>query len=720
MDYLEGLNEAQRQVVSCTELPLLVLAGAGSGKTRCIIHRAAYLIREKNVPPWRLLIVTFTNKAAGELRSRLSLLLNRSVNSLWVGTFHSICLKILRYEHQSIGFNSNFSIYTEDEQRSVLKKIYKDQGYDPKKYSFSSILSYIGRCKNKLQHPADISSAEYSNSPFQATAFQIYSHYQRALLQNQAMDFDDILLYTAHLLRNDEGIRTKYQNMFDYIMIDEYQDTNKAQFEIIHQLALKHQRVCVVGDDDQAIYSFRGANLRNILEFERDYQGVQSIRLQRNYRSTTAILNLANAVIKQNKYRHPKELYSELGEGIRPILNIYPDANKEAEMVAKDIKTANEKGLNLRDIAVLYRTNAQSRLFEHAMMQYELPYTVVGSYNFYQRKEIKDILAYLNVLMNPFDNESLLRIINEPPRGIGQTTINRLIEDASQKRQSLFDTIQNADRVMELNKGTLKKVQDFYQLIDGYKAIALKRDVTFLVKEIVEDLGLISLYQKSSDPKEITRAENLIEFVASVMEFAERFAVENDREAMLQDYLPHVALQTDMDLVSEDKDSVRLMTLHNAKGLEFDTVFIVGLENELLPHRMCMDDPYEIEEERRLFYVGITRAKRRIVLSLAETRRLYDEYRVTKASMFLQNLSPEVLDAPGFIKPPPLSPYKKPKHQLRDSQKHFKIGQKVWHEEYQEGVVLGVNGVGKDAIVAVSFKNGNLIKVVGSFLKTEV
>ncbi len=718
-DYLAGLNDRQLEVVTDLDHPILVLAGAGSGKTRCIIYRAAYLIKEKRIPPWQILIVTFTNKAARELQTRLEQLLNIPVRSLWVGTFHSICLRILRYESSYLPYNANFSIYGTDEQKSVLKKIYKTHGIDLKKYPLNRVLGRIGRYKNRLMLPEDIDKAEFEDSAFLAGFVSIYHHYQQTLLMNQAMDFDDILLYTARLLKEHEELRTKYQEIFQYIMIDEYQDTNKAQFEIIHQLALKHQRVCVVGDDDQAIYSFRGATLRNILEFERDYKEVRAIRLEQNYRSTTAILDLANQVISHNKNRHSKELWSELGVGIKPMLRIYPDGNAEAEQIASEIQIFWDEGSNLSDLTILYRTNAQSRLFENALMQKKIPYSIVGSLQFYQRKEIKDLIAYLSSLSNPADNESLLRIINEPPRGIGQTTITRLLGFAVKARISLNQVTQNPGAVKELKSTAIKRVSDFASMMQAWSQAALAQPVADLVKEIVEELGLISQYRKSSDPKDITRAENLIEFVASVNEFAERFATENGKPALLEDFLPFIALQTDLDKVSDDLQSVRLMTLHNAKGLEFETVYIAGLENELLPHRMSMDTKEEIEEERRLFYVGITRAKRRLILSLALSRRLYDRYEITKPSMFLRGISDEVLDSEDFDLQRPRSSYQKPKHSVRDNQKFFRIGQKVWHDEHLEGVVLSVNGTGEDAILVVSFKSGKLLKIVGSYLKTE-
>jgi DNA helicase II / ATP-dependent DNA helicase PcrA len=718
IDYLQELNEQQRAVVTDTDSAILVLAGAGSGKTRCIIYRAAHLIQVRKVPPWKILIVTFTNKAAGELQDRLEKLLSIPMRSLWVGTFHSICLRILRYESAFLPYNANFSIYDSDEQKSVLKRIYKEHGYDVQKFPLNKVLGRIGRFKNRLMHPEDIPAAEFEHNPFDKGFIQIYRHYQESLLMNQAMDFDDILLYAAKLLRENDDVRAKYQELFAYVMIDEYQDTNRAQFEIVHQIASKHQRVCVVGDDDQAIYSFRGATLRNILEFERDYQDVKAIRLEQNYRSTTAILDLANAIISQNKYRHAKELWSELGEGLKPRLDVYEDGFAEAEMVAQQISEQWEGGQDLRQIAILYRTNAQSRVFENAMMQRKIPYSIVGSLHFYQRKEIKDLLAYLCSISNPADNENLLRIINEPPRGIGATSVGRLLSFAGKTRVSLYNTIQNVGAVQDLGMAAVKRVSAFAAKLEGWRKMLDNTPVTTIVKDIVEDLGLVQLYKKSSDPKDIARAENLIEFVASVNEFAERFQQDNDRLPLLADFLPYVALQTDMDKVSSESESVRLMTLHNAKGLEFDTVYLVGLENELLPHRMSMDSREEIEEERRLFYVGVTRAKRLLKLSYARSRRLYDSFNYTEPSIFIEKLDNQLLESHGHDLGIPINTYKKTISKIRDSQKHFKIGQKVWHKEYGSGVVLSVNGLDQDAVITVSFSNGKLLKVVGSHLET--
>lgn len=719
--YQNELNDRQLEVVTDTESAILVLAGAGSGKTKSIIFRAAYLIREKQIAPWKLLIVTFTNKAARELQDRLEKLLNIPMRALWVGTFHSICSRILRFEASNLPFNSNFSIYDDDAQKSLLKKLYKEHGFDAQKMPINRILSKIGRFKNKLMLPEDLKDYAANEDKEFNSFLNIYRLYQQQLLLNQAMDFDDILLFTAKLFQSNEAVREKYRAQFQYVMIDEYQDTNEAQFEIVHQIAGGHQRVCVVGDDDQAIYSFRGATLRNILEFERDYNSVRSIRLEQNYRSTGNILALANAVIKHNRRRHAKELWSDLPEGNKPKLSTFENENQEAEKVTDAVRELAASGIALRQMAILYRTNAQSRVFESALMQARIPYSIVGSLHFYQRKEIKDLLGYLACLNNPADNESVLRIINEPPRGIGQTSVNRLISFAAKTRIPIYTAIQNVDAVEELNSSAKKRIADFATQMESWRIMAQKSPVLDLVKVIVEQLGLVALYRKSSDPKDIARAENLIEFVSSVSEFSERSMRDEDKTPLLADFLPFVALQTDMDMVNESTDSLRLMTLHNAKGLEFEAVFIVGLEEELLPHRMSMDSREEIEEERRLFYVGITRAKRHLYLSNARSRRMYDTFYFAKPSHFIGEVDPLLFDQPGgeIGRAPTPRAVTKQQKSSRESQKHYRIGQKVYHKEYGLGTVLNVDGEGTDAVLTITFVKGKLAKIVGSFVTTE-
>lgn len=722
-DISRQLNAPQLTVATETDGPLLVLAGAGSGKTRSIIYRCAYLIMEKKVPPWNILVVTFTNKAARELQDRLEKLLGYPVRNLWVGTFHSVCSRILRFESAHLPFGSNFSIYDDDAQKSLLKKIYKENGYDTQKLPINRVLGRIGKYKNQLLLPEDL--ADSGESGFGSIAnwksfMGIYRLYQQHLLLNQALDFDDILLYCARLLKSNDSLRRKYSDMFRYVMIDEYQDTNHAQFEIVYQISREHQRVCVVGDDDQAIYSFRGATIRNILEFEKDFPNVRSIRLEQNYRSTMSILNLANAIIHNNRRRHVKDLWSDRGDGAKPVLTIYENETEEAGRIADKLIELREGGVSLNDIAILYRTNAQSRVFEYALMQRKVPHSIVGSLHFYQRQEIRDLLAYLAAISNPADSESMLRIINEPPRGIGQTSINRLLAYAAKVRVNLHQAMQNVQNVDELGTPARTRIAAFSAKMDDWRQLAKTASALDIVKDVLDDLNLIAQYRKGNDPKEIARAENLIEFVSSVTEFTERWVEDNDRKPLLDDFLPFVALQTDMDRVKDNQESVRLMTLHNAKGLEFAHVFIAGLEDELLPHRMSMDSVEEIEEERRLFYVGVTRAKDWLYLSYARFRRLYDTFSVTKPSQFIRELDPGLFsgskDSSDFAPAPRHRPKKKVA--VTDSQKHYRIGQLVWHDEYGTGTILNVDGTGEDARLTISFQSGKLAKILGSYVRT--
>ncbi len=719
---LNQLNAPQQEVVTTTQGPVLVLAGAGSGKTRSVIYRAAWLILEKKIPPWNLLVVTFTNKAAGELKERLENLLHYPVRTLWVGTFHSICTRILRFESKHLSFSSNFSIYDDDDQKALLKKIYKQLNIDIQKFPVSRILNTISRYKNRLLLPDDLEQQKEeldAHGDFYKVFVNVYTIYQQQLMLNQAMDFDDILLWTAKLLENNKEIREKYQKQFQYVMIDEYQDTNYAQFRIIYLIASTHQNLCVVGDDDQAIYSWRGASIRNILEFEKDYFNVKTIRLEQNYRSTLSILNLANSLIKHNKRRHFKDLWSELGEGEKPRLSVYEDENDEAQSVVRNIKKINKKGVPWQEFAILYRTNAQSRVFEYACIEQKVPYCIVGSLYFYQRKEIKDLLAYLKVLSNNLDNESLLRIINEPARGIGQVTIYKIISYAAENKISLYDSLGKAPRISNLQLSAQKRVIEFKQMLESWQKVSKKQSILELVKTILEDLNWIEQYQKSHDPKEVSRAENLAEFVSAVSDFTEKYFRDYEKQPLLEDYLPFVALQTDLDQLSDSKDTIRLMTMHNAKGLEFEQVFIAGLEQELLPHRMSMETHEEIEEERRLFYVAVTRAKQNLHLSYAKFRRLYGTYYFTKPSMFLNELDQTCFintsEESGLMTQP--RPVNKKRRVITENMKAYRIGQKVFHQEYGEGVILNVDGEGTAARLTVSFKNGKLARIIGSFLE---
>lgn len=724
IDLINSFNPAQIEVIKHKDGPLLILAAAGSGKTKCVIYRTAWLIHEHKIAPWNILIVTFTNKAAGELKERLENLLSYPVKSLWVGTFHSVCSRILRLESKYHPFSSNFSIYDEDDQRALLKKIYKTMNIDNQKYPLSRVMYLISKCKNMLQLPEDLEIDKKNwieSRDYYAIFISIYRAYQQQLIINKAMDFDDILLWTAKLFENNIPILEKYRKQFQYVMIDEYQDTNYAQFKIMHQIASIHQNICVVGDDDQAIYSWRGASIRNILEFEKDYVNVRKIRLEQNYRSTTAILDVANSLINHNQKRHNKILWSELGTGYKPRLLAFEDDNDEAQSVVGKISELHNTGIEWQQCAILYRTNAQSRVFEYACIESKVPYSIIGSLLFYHRKEIKDILAYLKLISNLRDSESLLRIINEPTRGIGITTISKLSDYSSVHNITLFKAISQAHKINTLKKNSIKKLESFYSFISDMILLSTKKPVLVLVKTIIEETKWVDAYKSSQDPKEISRAENLLEFVASVSDFTDKFLSDFKAQPLLSDYLPFVTLQSDIDQLSSDKNTIRLMTLHNAKGLEFEYLFIVGLEQELLPHRMSMGSKDEIEEERRLLYVGITRAKTMLQLSYVKLRRLYDSYYYAQPSMFLYEIESNLIDIDGsvatLIKQPTHKKSMNTKSFVSKNMKAYRIGQKVHHIDYGDGLVLRVDGEGLYARVTVSFNNGKLAKIIGTFLQ---
>ena len=720
MDIAKALNSEQQKVVTTTEGPVLVLAGAGSGKTRSVIYRTAYLINEKKISPWEILVVTFTNKAARELRERLEKTFGISTHSLWVGTFHSTCTRILRYEQDFLPFSSNFSIFDDSDQKSVFKRIYKKLDIDPKKFSFGRVRQIISRQKNSLILPKDFSEFNESNY-FSDTVFKIYTAYQDFLQKNNALDFDDLLMYTAILLHDNEEVRKKYERKFRYVMIDEYQDTNYAQFKIVNTIAQNHQNLCVVGDDDQAIYSWRGADIRNILSFESDYKNVVKIKLEQNYRSPKSILDAANCLIKNNSERYKKELWTGITSKEMPELIKLENENREAEFVTEQIIELRKKKVNLSECVILYRTNAQSRVFENAFIQRKIKYQIIGGVNFYQRKEIKDVLAYLKILINPADSESMLRIINFPARGIGKVTISKILDFAVREDINLYDAIQ-AEENPYLSAAAASRIKDLAQLLEDWKKYAEDHSVTALIQKVIKQLHLIQMYNDSSDPKDIARSENTKEFIAATEEFAEIYAAETGEEPKLEEYLQNISLQTDIDNVDEDEESVKLMTMHNAKGLEYDNVFIVGLEDGLIPHSRSIYDSGNVEEERRLLYVAITRAKKVLKLSFCRTRRTYESVQTAFPSRFLSEIDEKYIKQETYnyyeMQAPRYKPMKKQNRIVTESEKHFKIGQKISHDKFGKGVILNVDGKGKDAKLTISFSGGKLKKIVGTFIKT--
>ncbi len=718
MNLINELNQEQRKVVETTEGPVLVLAGAGSGKTRCVIARSVYLIKNKRIKPWNILVVTFTNKAARELKNRLESALGISTRGLWIGTFHSICARILRFEHERLPFDQNFSIFDDDDQKAVFKKIYNKLSINTKEFPVNSIRSVISRQKSSLIRVDDFFDFNESNF-FTDMAHKLYGEYQKELLANNAIDFDDLLMYTAYLLDENPDIRLKYQQMFPYVMIDEYQDTNYAQFKIVNFIAKKHNNLCVVGDDDQAIYSWRGADIKNILQFDADYKDATVIKLERNYRSPKQVLMLANEIISKNQSRHGKELWTDLESKEKPRLSVLDNENDEAQFVANRIAYRMSEGSSPDDCVVLYRTNAQSRVLENAFRRAKISYKIVGGVNFYQRKEIKDLVAYLRILVNKTDNISLLRIINFPARGLGKVAIGRLINNATAQNKPILEYILTND--LKDFKGKQRiNLLDFAKKI---KALAIKAEtesVEDVVISLVDDFGLLDIYENSNDPQDLARAENIKEFVNSAGEFKEHFIEERESEAKLEEYLQELSLLTDLDNVSDAEETVKLMTMHNAKGLEFDHVFVVGLEDGLLPHSRSIQEEKAMEEERRLFYVAVTRAKKSVHLCHVRYRRVYSIQMPGIPSRFLSDIDGDLIDfedcsSVGIVRETRKKRVPR-KNLVLENDKFFQIGQKIAHKKFGQGTILSVEGKGSNAKLTISFSSGELKKIMGSFV----
>ncbi len=713
-NFLNELNKEQREVATTIEGPLLVLAGAGSGKTRSIIYRTAYMIKVKKIPPWNILIVTFTNKAAKELKYRLKKTFSIPADMMWVGTFHSVCARILRIEAKHTDYDSNFTIYDEKDQTTLLKRITKNIKKENMQFTIPMLKNIISNYKNNLVLPKDFFEFNTENA-YTKTIYKIYKKYQDTLKSNNAMDFDDLLLNTDLLLYYNKEIREKYSNKFKYIMIDEYQDTNYAQFKFVNLLAQTHQNLCVVGDDDQAIYGWRGADVRNILKFEKDYKNVKTIKLQKNYRSTKPILDMANSLIRHNKSRHKKILETDKPGGIKPIVMELDSDYKEAEYIAEKIYRMLEEGANPNQIAIFYRTNAQSRIFEKVFINYAIPYRLVGAINFFARKEIKDILAYLKILVNPNDDISFLRIINFPKRGLGTSSVNKLSVLSNRKGKSLLNTLK--ENLDEFPPTVQKKFEPFLLNYKKWLSIKDDYDIVTLIETIIIDSGMKRLYENSKDIQNVSRWENILELVASAEEFIENF--EEDREPELEDFLNHISLQTSADRRNlENQNAVSLMTIHNAKGLEFDCVFVSGVEEGLLPHIKSIEEDNDVEEERRLFYVAITRAKTMLVITYAQYRRFLDSFEPTLPSRFLKEIDQNLYDySVSKSQTYSYKPVKSESLLITESQKYYRIGQRVHHKQFGNGIIINVDGADENAKLTISFQNGELKKVIGRYVE---
>lgn len=639
-DILQSLNPVQKEAASCTEGPLLILAGAGSGKTRVLTHRIAYLIEEKGVNPWNIMAITFTNKAAKEMRDRVDRLVEFGAESIWVATFHSSCVRILRRYIDRLGYDNHFTIYDTDDQKSVIRKAVKELDLDPKQYREGPLLGVISAAKNEMIEPQDFETQAGGDFRMCQEA-KIYKAYQKTLIDNNAVDFDDLLLLTVRLLRENRDILEAYQERLRYIMVDEYQDTNSVQFELIRLLSGKYHNLCVVGDDDQSIYKFRGADITNILSFEETFPGAKVVKLEQNYRSTNNILEAANSVIANNAHRKEKHLWSENGEGKEVSFIHYETAYGEAEDVIDKIQTSVHMGKHqYQDCAILYRTNAQSRAFEEKCIKKSVPYRLVGGVNFYQRQEIKDILAYLKTIDSGRDDLSVTRIVNVPKRGIGQVTLNKLAVYASEHGMRLFQAMEQAEQIPGIGKAA-DKIKGFVNQIMVFRALAKELDAAELIESILEQTGYLEELEKLEEDKAQVKQENLDEFQNKAADY-----YANHDEAALTDFLEEVALVADIDNMDSEADSLTLMTLHSAKGLEFPVVYMTGMEEGLFPSYMSMNsgDPGDIEEERRLCYVGITRAMQQLTLTAAKQRMVHGNIQYSAISRFVKELPQEKLD----------------------------------------------------------------------------
>ena len=639
-DILQSLNPVQKEAASCTEGPLLILAGAGSGKTRVLTHRIAYLIEEKGVNPWNIMAITFTNKAAQEMRDRVDHLVEFGAESIWVATFHSSCVRILRRYIDRLGYDNHFTIYDTDDQKSVIRKAVKELDLDPKQYREGPLLGVISAAKNEMIEPQDFETQAGGDFRMCQEA-KIYKAYQKTLIDNNAVDFDDLLLLTVRLLRENRDILEAYQERLRYIMVDEYQDTNSVQFELIRLLSGKYHNLCVVGDDDQSIYKFRGADITNILSFEETFPGAKVVKLEQNYRSTNNILEAANSVIANNAHRKEKHLWSENGEGKEVSFIHYETAYGEAEDVIDKIQTSVHMGKHqYQDCAILYRTNAQSRAFEEKCIKKSVPYRLVGGVNFYQRQEIKDILAYLKTIDSGRDDLSVTRIVNVPKRGIGQVTLNKLAVYASEHGMRLFQAMEQAEQIPGIGKAA-DKIKGFVNQIMVFRALAKELDAAELIESILEQTGYLEELEKLEEDKAQAKRENLDEFQNKAADY-----YANHDEAALTDFLEEVALVADIDNMDSEADSLTLMTLHSAKGLEFPVVYMTGMEEGLFPSYMSMNsgDPGDIEEERRLCYVGITRAMQQLTLTAAKQRMVHGNIQYSAISRFVKELPQEKLD----------------------------------------------------------------------------
>ena len=739
MSIYDTLNPPQREAVAQTEGPVLILAGAGSGKTRVLTHRIAYLMDEKGVNPWNILAITFTNKAAQEMRERVDKLVGFGSESIWVSTFHSACVRILRRHIDNLGYDTNFTIYDTDDQKSLMKDVCRKMNIDTKIYKERSLLAQISHAKDELLTPDDMEMKAAGDYNMKKVA-SVYREYQAALRKNNALDFDDLIVKTVELFEKCGAVLEYYQERFKYIMVDEYQDTNTAQFKFISLLAQRYQNLCVVGDDDQSIYKFRGANIGNILGFEHVFPDARVIRLEQNYRSTRNILNAANQVIANNTERKAKTLWTENEEGSKVHFRQFLNAYEEEEYVAGEIGKLKRNGLgNYRDCAILYRTNAQSRIFEEKFIAANIPYKLVGGVNFYARKEIKDLLCYLKTIDNARDDLAVQRIINVPKRGIGATTLGRVQDYADNMGISLYEALRVAEEVPSIGR-SLSKIDGFVTFIQMLKSKADVMTVEEILQEVIDSTGYVAELEAEDTEESRARIENIDELISKTVAYQEAMEEQN-QPATLSGFLEEVALVADIDTVDPDQDYVLLMTLHSAKGLEFPKVFMVGMEDGIFPSHMTISygDDGEMEEERRLCYVGITRAMKDLTLTCAQQRMIRGETQYNRVSRFVREIPRELVDLGHTIqekKPkveeliPTPAKYSKMKEILQGrnykprefkvtkaNSLDYEVGDTVRHIKFGVGIVKEIVEGGRDYEVTVEFDKVGVKKMFASFAK---
>ena len=701
---LSSLNDVQREAVQHVEGPALcLLSGAGSGKTRVITHRIAYLLDHHDVSPYRILAVTFTNKAANEMKERLDALIGENVSrDVWVATFHGTCARILRKEIDSLeGYTRSFTIFDTTDQAVVVKEALKKLGRGDRQYNPRAILSHISRAKNDLLSPTEY--ANVAGDHFEEIVAQVYPIYQNLLRQNNALDFDDLLLFTLELFDNHPDVLKYYQNKFRYILVDEFQDTNQCQYKIVRQLAKPEGNLCVVGDDDQSIYAFRGADIRNILNFEKDYgDDAKVFPLEQNYRSTKNILDAAWSVVHNNKARKEKRLWTENEKGDPVFCYEAMDENDEANYVATQIESLHAEGVDYADFAIFYRTTAQSRVFEEALQRGNIPYQIIGGLGFYDRMEIKDLLAYLRVICNPDDSISLRRIINVPGRGIGMKTVQRLIDFATDEQISLFEAVKRVDEISQIGSGIKAKVRKFKGIFDNLDNDILPSDALYSILQATKYLENL---ESQNTLEAQGRIENIEQLVSAITDYESHSSVPT-----LADYLENVALTTDIDAMETDEtDMVPLMTLHSAKGLEFPFVFIVGIEEGYLPHKRSVDEKAEaaIEEERRLCYVGITRAKERLYLVYADSRRMFGDPEYRSPSRFISEISDHLIKHVDRYHSPFLEA-ETTYGTVSDDLPNYRVGQIVLHRKFGRGKITKINRSGRGVYVTVRFNRAGI------------